>query len=273
MNMRPSKVLHKLRSGETVSCIKINFSDPKVCEVAALSGFDCIWVDQEHIGQDWSVIAASVWATKAHGADIMVRIPRGAYSDYIQPLELDATGIMVPHIMNLAEARKVVEMTRFHPTGRRPVDGGNADAAYTHVDFNDYLKQANEQRFVVLQIEDPEPLDELEAIAALDGYDMLFFGPGDFSQGIGAPGEWNHPKIIETRKRIAEVARKHGKFAGTVGSTGNLQELIQMGYQFVSVGADVIGLKNYCTDIVKAFGQKNDREEKSSYLENQGPRK
>lgn len=266
--MRESRVLKKLRAGEVVSCFKINLSDPRVAEIAAITGFDCVWTDQEHIGQDWSILAANIWATKAHDTDILVRVPRGSYSDYVRPLELDATGIMVPHIMSLADAKDVIEMTRFHPTGRRPIDGGNTDGAYTAMDFNEYLVQANQQRFVILQIEDPEPLDELEEIGALDGFDMLFFGPGDFSQGIGAPGEWNHPKLIETRKRVAEVARKHGKFAGTVGGPGNLDELIAMGYQFVSMGADVVGVKNYCQDLVGAFNKSASNGSKTSYLEN-----
>lgn len=267
MKMRESKVLKKLRAGKIVSCFKVNLSDARVPELASITGFDCIWTDQEHIGQDWSIVAANVWATKAHDTDLLVRVSRGSYSDYIRPLELDATGIMVPHIMGLEDAKKVIEITRFYPLGRRPIDGGNTDGAYTALDFNDYLLQANEQRFVILQIEDPEPLDDLEAIAALQGYDMLFFGPGDFSQGIGAPGQWDHPKLIDTRKRIAEVARKYGKFAGTVGSPANLEELITMGYHFLSIGADVIGLKNYCQDLVKSFNKSSDDIAKSSYLE------
>ena len=251
--MRESRVLSKLRSNEMVSCFKANFVDARVSELIAISGFDCVWIDQEHIGQDWSNVASSVWATKAHDVDIMVRISRGGYSDYIRPLELDASGIMVPHIMGLEDAKKVIEMVRFHPLGRRAIDGGNNDGAYTALNFNDYLEQANEQRFVVLQIEDPEPLVDLEAIAALEGFDMLFFGPGDFSQGIGAPGDWNHPKLIETRKRVADVARENGKFAGTVGSTENLKELISLGYQFVNVGADVVGLTNYTQNLVRLF--------------------
>ena len=175
---------------------------------------------------------------------------------------------MVPHIMNLADAKEIVHHTRFHPVGRRAIDGGNADGAYTGVDFNQYLEQANEQRFVILQIEDPEPLEELEAIAALPGYDMLFFGPGDFSQGIGAPGVWDHPTLIETRIRVAEAAKKCGKFAGTVGGPGNLKELNEMGYQFVSIGADVVGLKNYYSTLIQAFNGSN-QTGNSSYLEKQ----
>jgi 4-hydroxy-2-oxoheptanedioate aldolase len=158
-------------------------------------------------------------------------------------------------------------MTRFHPLGLRAIDGGNSDGAYTAIDFNDYLKQANEQRFVVLQIEDVEALKELEAIAALDGFDMLFFGPGDFSQSIGAPGNWDHPAITEARRQVATVARKYGKFAGTVGSPGNLDELLKMGYQFVSIGADVVGLKNYFQDLAGAFHKSAKNSGKNSYLE------
>jgi 4-hydroxy-2-oxoheptanedioate aldolase len=106
---------------------------------------------------------------------------------------------------------------------------------------------------VIVQIEDPEPLRDLEAIAALPGIDMLFFGPADFSQGIGAPGRWDHPMILETRKRIAALAAANGKYAGTVGGPGNFRELVDMGYRFISMGADVVGLAGYCRDIVSVF--------------------
>lgn len=266
--MRRSRVLQSLRNGNNVTSIKINLADPRATEIAALAGFDCIWVDQEHVSQDWSALEASIWATKVHDKDILVRVPRGAYNNYVKPLELDATGIMVPHIMSLADAKQIVHHTRFHPVGRRAIDGGNADGAYTGLDFEQYLKEANEQRFVVLQIEDPEPLDELEAIAALPGYDMLFFGPGDFSQGIGAPGKWDHPLIAETRKRIAELARKHHKFAGTVGSPENYRELQNTGYQFINIGADVVGLKNYFGELIRKTGASNTAGS-GSYIEKQ----
>lgn len=266
MKMRASRVLKKLRAGENVSCIKINLSNAQVAELAAMSGFDCVWADQEHIGQDWSVINSQVWATKAHNTDILVRVPRGSYSDLVKPLEMDATGIMVPHIMSLQDAKNIVRMTRFHPLGLRAIDGGNADGAYTNLDFNEYLMQANRERFVILQIEDPEPLKELDAIAALDGYDMLFFGPGDFSQGIGAPGKWDHSQLIEARKMVAEIANKHGKFAGTTGSIDKLDEFLNMGYKFVSVGADVVGMSAYFHGLVNRFN-KTGKEEKQSSLE------
>ena len=256
MKMRESQVLKKLSAGENVNCLKMNLCDGQVAEMAAMSGFDCIWLDREHCVQDWSDIKAQIWAAKAHNTDVMVRVSRGSYSDYIKPFEMDAAGIMVPHIMSLDDAKNVIHMTRFHPIGRRPIDGGNSDGAYAAMDTIEYIEQSNKQKFIALQIEDPEPLDDLEAIADLEGYDMLFFGPGDFSQGIGAPGQWDHPKLLETRELVAKVARKYGKYAATAGSLNNFRQLIDMGYSFVGIGADVVGLTNYFRNLVDTFNKK-----------------
>jgi 4-hydroxy-2-oxoheptanedioate aldolase len=259
-NMRPSRVLAKLRAGDVVSSFKLNLADARAMEIAAMTGFDCLWLDMEHVPNDLAVIEKGIWVAKAYDTDVLVRVPRGSYSDYIRPLEMDAAGIMVPHVMSLADAQAVVHMTRFHPLGRRPVDGGNADGAFCNIDFLDYLKQANEQRFVVVQIEDPEPLAELDAIAALPGIDMLFFGPGDFSHGIGAPGQWDHPQLLDARRRVVEAALAHGKFAGTVASPENLDELIALGYRFLAMGADVLGLSQYCKSIMAEFTKRSSTE-------------
>lgn len=255
--MRASRVLRKLRAGDSASCLKLNIGDGQAAEIASMSGFDCLWIDREHLAQDWSTLNSQIWAAKSHDTDVMVRIPRGSYSDYVKPLEMDATGILVPHIMSVEDAKQVVKWTRFHPLGMRAIDGGSADGAYTKMDFAEYLRQSNEQRFIVLQIEDVEAMNELDAIAAVPGYDMLFFGPGDFSQSIGAPGEWDHPKLIEARKLVAKAANDHGKFAATSGSINSLEEFLDMGYKFVNVGADVVGLGQYCDKVMQQFQERS----------------
>jgi len=254
MKMRPSRVLKKLRAGKVVNCFKINLADARACEIAAAHGFDCLWCGMEHIPNDWSAIEKQILAAKCYDVDVVCRVARGSYSDYIRPLEMDAAGIMVPHVMSVEDAKNVVRMTRFQPIGRRPLDGGNADGCYCSIPLADYVRQANEERFVILQIEDPEPLEELEAIAQLPGYDLLFFGPGDFSHAIGAPGQMDHPLVAETRRRIAMVANRYGKFAGTVAGPENRQELVEMGYRFIGIGADVVGLSLYCGQMAKACG-------------------
>ena len=256
MNMRKSRVLRQMRNGKVATCTKLNLSDPRAAEIAAMCGFDCIWIDLEHVPNNMKDVEDAVRAAKIYDVDVLTRVSKGCYSDICRPLEGDSTGVMVPHLMSLEEAKQIVYYTKFHPIGRRPLDGGNADGAYCLVDANDYLKQANEERFTVVQIEDPEPLAELEEIAALPGIDMLFFGPADFSQGIGDP-TGSDPRIDEARRLVAATARKYGKFAGTVGGAANFDSLVAMGYTFISVGADVVALFKYFREIAGAIADRD----------------
>ena len=251
MEMRKSRVLEILKKGGVARCIKLNLFDPKIVEIAGMCGFDSVWLDMEHVPTDWDTLENGVRAGKIYNTDVMVRVEKGSYSDYIKPLELDAAGIIVPHLMSLEEARHIVQTTRFHPLGKRPIDGGNADGAYCQIDLLDYAKQANENRIVCVQIEDVEPLPELEEIAQLDGIDMILFGPGDFSQSLGKPGEWENPELLKTRERVAEVCRKYGKYPATVGGPGNYSTLVNMGYQFINIGADVVGLSEYFKSLLE----------------------
>lgn len=256
MQMRASRVLRKLRDGETVIAHWTSLPTGRVVEIAAMLGFDCLLCCQEHVGNDWSVLEEQIRAAKIYDADVMVRVSRGPYTNYVRPLELDAAGIMVPHLMSLADAQEIVKMVRFHPLGLRPFDGGNADACYANIEYFDYIEQANQQRFVTVQIEDPEPLDELDDIAALEGIDILFFGPVDFAQAIDAPGQWNHPLITETRQRVASVARQHDKFAATIVTANTIDQALELGYRFLVMGDDVLAICQHCKEVLGEFAER-----------------
>ncbi|MBE7022306.1 MAG: aldolase [Ruminococcaceae bacterium] len=252
MHMRKSRVLKKIKEGGVAFCTKLNLSDPRAAEIAAMCGFDCIWLDMEHVPGHYIDLENMIRAAKISDCDVLTRIARsGGYGDIIRPLEADSTGIMVPHLMSLKDAKEIVYYSKFHPIGRRPLDGGNADGKYCLVDGADYIKEANEERFTVIQIEDPEPMEELEEICALPGIDMIFFGPADFSQGLGIPFQMSDERLVKARKLVAETARKHGKMAGTVAGIGNVQSLIDEGYNFISIGADVVALFSYYQNIIK----------------------
>lgn len=254
--MRRSRVAAILRAGQVACCTKINTSDPRVVEIAALSGIDSVWLCEEHVPNTLHDIENQIRAAKMFDVDAIVRVARGSYSDLIRPLEMDAVAIMVPHVMSAADARQIVQQTRFHPIGRRPLDGGNADGAYCAVSGENYLSDANQQRLVIVQIEDPEAVDELDEIAKVEGIDMLFFGPGDFSHSIGLPFQIDHPRVQEAKRRTVEAARQHGKFAGTVANYENRKELIDMGYQFLNLGADVCILSEGFARVAAAFGRR-----------------
>lgn len=251
--MRPSRVLRKVRAGGIATCLKIISSDPRIAETMAASGVDALWVCTEHSPANYENMEGQVRAAKAFDVDLVVRCPRGSYTDHIRGLEADAAAVMVPHVMSLADAQDVVRMTKFPPLGRRACDGGNADGLYTRIPYPDYLEQANAERFIIHQIEDPEPLEELAAIAQTPGVDMLFFGPGDYSTAVGTPGQIWDADIMHVGERIARVARDAGKMAGTVAVPEKFRTLADMGYNFINIGGDVSALAAYSNERVDLF--------------------
>ncbi|MGB3028049.1 HpcH/HpaI aldolase family protein [Paradevosia shaoguanensis] len=251
--MRPSRVLRTIREGRVARMLKLNTPDPKVAEIFAAAQPDALWLCMEHVSTTHEQIENQIRAAKLYDVDTLVRVPRGSYSDYVRPLESDATALIVPHVLNVEDARRVRDMTKFAPLGRRAVDGGNNDAQFTRVSFSDYLETANKERFVCHQIEDPEALEQVEAIAEVDGVDCLFFGPGDFSVALGIPGQLHHPDVVKARQRVADAARKSGKIAATVCGKDRIAEYVGIGYNFLSVGADVVALAQYADDLMAAF--------------------
>ncbi len=253
MHLRRSRILETLRSGASATLIKLNLIDPAIVEVAGVAGASALWLCNEHVPNDWLNLTNQIRAAKLHDMDTVVRVSKGGYSDYIKPFELDATGIMVPHVTSAEEARQIVEWTRFKPIGMRPLDGGNIDGRFCQTPLEEYLEHSNRERFVVLQIESPKALENVEAIAAVPGFDILLFGAGDFSHAIGKPGQMQAPEVVAARKRIGEVARAHGKWAASAGLPAPRAQLEDEGYRLFNIGADVIGLHNYIRDQLHAF--------------------
>jgi 4-hydroxy-2-oxoheptanedioate aldolase len=245
MTLRSSRVLKSLRGGQHPTVLKVNLSEPRVVEIAGLCGVDAVWLCTEHVPNDWIGLENQIRAARVHNMDTLVRVSRGSYSDYIRPLEADATGIIVPHVANADEARQIVDWVRFRPIGNRALDGGNIDGQFCLVPLEQYLAHSNTERVVILQIESPEALEHVEAIAAVPGFDLLLFGPGDFSHRIDKPGQLDHPQVVAARKRVAAAARAHGKYAMTAGLIAPFPTLVEEGYSLFGIGADVVGLTGY----------------------------
>lgn len=242
MNQRSSRLLRVLRENRFPATMKMNLTDPRVAEMAGLAGFDALWLCQEHVPTDWVELENTIRAAKLHDVDTLVRVAKGGYSNYVRPLEADATGIIIPHVESADEARQIVEWTRFHPVGKRALDSGNADGGYATVDIPAYIAHANAEKLIVLQIESPEGLAQVEAIAAVPGFNGFLFGPGDFSHRVGQAGQLTNPETTAARRRVAQAARKHGKFVWAAGIYAPFAELVADGHNVFNVGSDVGGL-------------------------------
>jgi 4-hydroxy-2-oxoheptanedioate aldolase len=245
VTLRPSRILRELRAGITPTCFKLNLGDPRIIELCGLAGASAVWICNEHVSNDWFNLENQIRAAKLYDVDTIVRVEKGSYSDYVKPFESDATAIMVPHVKSAEEARHIVEMTRFYPMGRRPLDGGNIDGRYCQIPLVEYLAHSNKERLLIFQIESPEALENVEAIAAVPGFDSLLFGPGDFSHLIGKAGQVTAPEVVAARKRVGAAAKKNGKFAMAPGLLAPRAVLEAEGYQVMTLGADVLGLAEY----------------------------
>ena len=233
--LKKSKVLEKLRRGETVFCYKSIYADPDICELMGCLGVDVIWICNEHIGIDPDRLRNVIRAGRAGGADIMVRRVFGAYDDLIQPLEMGASGLMIPHCTSAEMVREIVRQTRFQPVGRRGIDGVSADSEFGLHPLKEYIDFANRETFLMVQIEDAEAIDKIESIAAVPGVDIVFIGPADLSHSIGCPGDLKNPVIRQAIARTAAACAKNGKFCGTSGLDREYtKSLIAQGVRFIT---------------------------------------
>lgn len=253
--MRPSKIKAKLTRGEPVLLTALAFADPSAFEMTSLMGFDGIWLDLEHHAVSVETAATLMRAARVGTADIMARPAKGEFMRLGRLLEAGANGIMYPRCDNAAEAREVVTWSKFAPLGRRGIDTGNADNPYCAMPLAPYIREANAQTFVVVQIEDPASLANVEEIAAVEGVDVLFLGPGDFSILSGIAGQFDHPSIADAIERIAAAAKRSGKAWGMpVGSPEQAKKLYDQGARFLAHGADILMVKSGLESIRRAFG-------------------
>ncbi len=243
--MRPSRIKTKLQRGEPVLVTTLHLIDPSIYELTSLMGFDGIWMDLEHHTYSLETAAGLMRAARVGSADILARPAKGEFMRMQRMLEAGAHGIMYPRCDDAREAAEVVGWAKFAPQGRRGCDSANPDAPYLTMPVDEYVAEANRQTFVMIQIESPEALERADEIAAVDGVDILFLGPGDFSILSGFPGRFDDERIRHAKLKIAEAARRAGKDWGCpVGSVQQAEELMEMGARLICYQADIVMIKN-----------------------------
>jgi 4-hydroxy-2-oxoheptanedioate aldolase len=242
--MRQSRVRNKLRQNLPVLLTTLHLADPSVFELASLMGFDCLWIDLEHHAHSLETVGNLMRAARVGVSDIIARPAKGEFMRLGRLLEAGAQGIMYPRCDNAAEAAEVVKWAKFPPLGKRGCDGGNPDMPYCSMPLGQYTKEANEQTFLVIQVEEQEAIDNVEEIAAVEGVDIIMLGPGDYSSLSGFPGDMEHPALFQAEKKIAAACRKAGKHWGRPAmSFAEAKRLVEMGARFVTYGSDLSLIK------------------------------
>lgn len=254
--MRKSRIRAKLAQNQPVLVTTLHFCDPTVFELTSLMGFDGIWIDLEHHSHSLETAQNLMRAARVGQSDIVARPAKGEMMRMGRILEAGAQGIMYPRCGSAAEAAEVVKWAKFPPLGKRGIDGGNADMPYLSMPLADYLREANEQTFIIIQIEEESALDNVEEIAAVEGVDVIMLGPGDYSALEGFPGDMEHPDLVAAADRIAAAAKRHGKHWGRpVSTVAEAQKYIANGARFLPHGSDIGTVKKGLEQIQDDFAQ------------------
>ncbi|TPN36595.1 HpcH/HpaI aldolase/citrate lyase family protein [Mesorhizobium sp. B2-3-3] len=214
---------------------------PVAVEVMALAGLDFVCIDWEHAQISRDMIEAMVRAADVHRVPAMVRVPGHAPEAIQAALDSGAQGVLVPRVSTSAQAAMAVKASRYPPLGQRGVGPGRA-AGYGYR-IPEYLAGANERIVVAVQVETSEGLANIEAIAAVDGIDMIFVGPGDLSVSIDAMGPKGTDKLNEAIGTIIGATIAHGKTSGIFcASPQSIGRWAAIGASFFVLASDTMFL-------------------------------
>ena len=214
---------------------------PVAVEVMALSGLDFLCIDWEHAQISRDMIETMVRSADVHRVPVMVRVPGHAPEAIQAALDSGAQGVLVPRVSTAEQAAMAVKASRYPPLGERGVGPGRA-AGYGYR-IPEYLAAANERIVVAVQVETAEGLANIEAIAAVDGVDVVFVGPGDLSVSIDAIGPAGADKLSQAIGTIIRVTVAHGRTAGIFcASPQNVALWAALGASFFVLASDTMFL-------------------------------
>ena len=228
---------------------------PDVPAIAGACGYDAIYVDLEHTSTSLETTAMLCASAVGAGISALVRVPSHDPSVIARVLDNGAVGIIVPHVNSKSEAQAVVDAARFPPVGHRSIAGPTAVSGYEPRTAPE-LTQVLEQRTVVaVMIETPGAVEVSEAIASVEGIDMILVGPSDLTAEMGIHGQYENEHFHRAVESVAAACRSHGVALGVAGikSVDLLNRFVGLGLRFVSAGTDIGMMTEAATNRAQAL--------------------
>jgi 4-hydroxy-2-oxoheptanedioate aldolase len=189
----------------------------EVARIGKSCGFDWLFIDLEHSAM--SIEAATQISVAALDVGIapLVRVPRGQYWMATRVLDGGAMGIIMPHVDTPQEAREVVTHLKYPPIGHRSVAAPMAQVGFKSMAVRDLTKLLNEETLTVVMLETGPAIAHADAIAAVDGVDVLLIGTNDLAADLGIAGDFHDARIAAAYEAVVAACRKHGKWAAMGG--------------------------------------------------------
>lgn len=249
--MFENRVKKLLATSQTAWGVSLADASDLAAKLTVDSGVDFLWVDLEHRPYDVDAVRWVPIICRQKNCACLVRVAGLDPQLIKKALDIGANCIMVPQVNTAEEARKAVEYAKYPPLGSRGISP--LWTTYMDVSWDDYLPNANSETCVIVQIETPEGMRNLEEIAAVDGVDIVFAGPMDLSASIGQIGKPGHPEVQKFLADFPQRVRACGKVAGiTFADPDACQRAWEQGYRFISFGSILVhGTRGLKTELLR----------------------
>ena len=243
----------RLLEGQLQYGLWLGLADPISAEICAGAGFDWLLIDAEHGPNELRGILAQLQAVSAYESHPIVRPVEGRTSLIKQLLDIGAQTLLVPMVETAEQAAQLVSALRYPPRGVRGVGTALARAARWNR-LPDYFHKAEEEICLIVQIESRAGLDNLTAIAAVEGVDAVFIGPADLAGSLGHLGEPGHPQVVSVIEEALSQIAAAGKASGILAADPKLaRKYVGCGAKFVGVGVDTVLLAKATHELAEQF--------------------
>ena len=237
----------RLRSGEILIGTLVSLPSSEICELLASIGYDWLFIDAEHGAFNPQQAQAMLQA--AAPTPCLIRVPSDETIWLKKALDIGAAGVIVPQVHTADQAREIISHCKYTPDGKRGIGIGRAHKY--GIDFDRYIKYANQETAVVLQAESSEAVDNINDIVNLKGIDAILIGPYDLSASLGKPGEIDHPVVQAAINKIIKTCQNAKLAMGFFGVTPeSVLPYKQKGFTLLTIGMDTAFLINAAQEML-----------------------
>ena len=215
-------------------------------KIMKTAGFDWLFIDMEHNAMGIDIATQIAVAAQDAGITPLVRVPGHEPFHASRALDGGAQGIVVPHVNTADEAAGAVAACRYPPLGHRSMTGALPQIDFRSAPAGEAAVELNEATLLVVMVETPAAVNNVDAIAATPGVDAVLIGTNDLCLEMGIPGEYGDPRVVSAYQALVDACRAHGKYAGMGGIYQHdlLERYIAMGVQLVLTGSDLSFMLN-----------------------------
>ena len=238
--LKENKAKRALRRGSvSFGTMVTSVRSPQIAEILAAAGFDFFVVDTEHNYFDMAHLADIM--TVARAADIvpLVRVPDTLYHLMARPLDCGAMGLVCPRVETREQVQMILRCTKYQPDGERGASLSNIHTASQKVDHVDYMRWANDETMIVIQIESKRAVDSIDELVSVPGVDATWIGPFDLAQSMGLVGKWQDPELLACYDRVIAACNRHGVAPGIhLKDTASLGHWVNKGMRLATYSTD-----------------------------------